>query len=55
MKPGISSRPSGACAKKDGRGERAQASRLPKGFLEASQSFIYCMATAKEMAILTKI
>jgi len=25
--------------------------RLPRGFLKASQSFTYCMATAKEMAM----
>lgn len=50
VKPGTCSRPSGACAKWNGREERGQTSRLPRGILAASCSFKYCMATAKEMA-----
>jgi len=34
---------------------RAQISRLPGDFLEASRSFINCMARAKEMAMCNDI
>lgn len=36
VKPGTCSRPSGACAKWNGREERGQTSRLPRGILAAS-------------------
>ena len=47
--------PTGKWARQNGRGESAQISRLPRGFPEASRPFIYCMATAKEMAMCNDI
>ena len=41
----------GVWTEQNGRGEKAQILRLPVGFLEASWPFIYCIATAKEMAM----
>jgi len=45
----------GEWAEQNGGGERAQISRLLRGFPEASQSFIHSMATAKEMAVCNDI
>jgi len=37
------------------RGFPEASQRLPRGLLETSQSFIYCMATVKEMAMCNDI